>query len=80
MIFFFQKATSFLLIDFKSPVKNYYNPLHYLPVLLLGIATTLTPVSINLLEAYFCLLAALAIISGLIAPFIAACGLKIALS
>lgn len=52
----------------------------YVPVLLLGIATTLTPVSINLLEAYFCLLAALAIISGLIAPFIAACGLKTALS
>ena len=39
LILFFKKATSFLLIDFKSPHPNYYNPMHYLPVLLLGVTS-----------------------------------------
>ena len=33
------KAASFLFIDIKSSQPNYYNPLHYLPVLLLGITS-----------------------------------------
>ena len=37
LLLFLRKAISFLLIDFNSPNPNYYNPLHYLPVLLLGI-------------------------------------------
>ena len=36
---FFKKAISFLLIDLNSTAPNYYHPLHYLPVLLLGITT-----------------------------------------
>lgn len=52
----------------------------YVPILLLGIETTLTTTSSDLLGAYFCLLIALAIILGLISPVITACGLKIALS
>ena len=39
LILFFRKAISFLLIDFNSPDKNYYNPLHYLPVLIIGITS-----------------------------------------
>ena len=39
LILFFKKATSFLFIDIKSSQPNYYNPLHYLPVLLLGITS-----------------------------------------
>ena len=34
---FLKKAVSFLLIDISSTHLNYYNPLHYLPVLVLGI-------------------------------------------
>ena len=34
---FLKKAVSFLLIDISSAHPNYYNPLHYLPVLVLGI-------------------------------------------
>ena len=34
---FIKKAFSFLFIDINSPNPNYYNPLHYIPVLLFGI-------------------------------------------
>ena len=34
---FVKKALSFLFIDINSPNPNYYNPLHYIPVLLFGI-------------------------------------------
>ena len=36
---FFKKTVSFLFIDIQSTNPNYYNPLHYLPVLLLGITS-----------------------------------------
>ena len=39
LIFFFKKALSFILIDINSSNPNYYNPLHYLPVLILGITS-----------------------------------------
>tara|TARA_B100000029_G_scaffold509958_1_gene600333 strand:+ start:12318 stop:13619 length:1302 start_codon:yes stop_codon:yes gene_type:complete len=39
LIFFFKKVLSFLLIDIKSSSPNYYNPLHYLPILILGITS-----------------------------------------
>ena len=39
LILFFRKAISFLLIDFKSSDKSYYSPLHYLPVLIIGITS-----------------------------------------
>ena len=34
---FIKKAFSFLFIDINSPNPDYYNPLHYIPVLLFGI-------------------------------------------
>ncbi len=37
LVFYFKKAASFILIDIKSSDPNYYNPLHYIPILLLGI-------------------------------------------
>ena len=48
---FFKKITSFLLIDFNSPDTNYYNPLHYLPVLLLGI-TSLIGIGLSYNKSY----------------------------
>ena len=39
LVFYFKKATSFMLIDIKSSDPNYYNPLHYIPILLLGITS-----------------------------------------
>ena len=36
---FFKKFLSFLFIDLNSSDPNYYNPLHYLPILLLGITS-----------------------------------------
>jgi len=39
LILFFRKFISFILIDLKSPNPNYYNPMHYLPVLLIGITS-----------------------------------------
>ena len=36
---FIKKAVSFLFIDINSPNPNYYNPLHYIPVLLFGITS-----------------------------------------
>ena len=37
LILFVQKAASFLFIDIQSSYPNYYNPVHYLPILLIGI-------------------------------------------
>ena len=37
LILFIQKAASFLFIDIQSSYPNYYNPVHYLPILLIGI-------------------------------------------
>ena len=34
---FIKKTVSFLFIDINSPNPDYYNPLHYIPVLLFGI-------------------------------------------
>ena len=39
LILFFKKALSFLFIDINASQPNYYNPLHYMPVLLLGITS-----------------------------------------
>ena len=36
---FIKKAVSFLFIDINSPNPDYYNPLHYIPVLLFGITS-----------------------------------------
>jgi len=36
---FVKKAFSFLFIDINSTAQNYYNPFHYLPVLLIGITS-----------------------------------------
>ena len=41
LILFFKKVLSFMFIDIKSTQPNYYNPWHYLPVLFLGITSTL---------------------------------------
>ena len=38
-ILFLKKAISFILIDVKSSDPNYYNPLHYLPILILSITS-----------------------------------------
>jgi len=38
-IFFIKKILAFLFIDIKSSELNYYNPIHYIPVLLLGITS-----------------------------------------
>ena len=39
LILYLKKAASFLFIDFNSSEPNYYNPLHYMPVVLLGITS-----------------------------------------
>jgi 4-amino-4-deoxy-L-arabinose transferase-like glycosyltransferase len=39
LILFAKKIMSFLLIDIRSSQPNYYNPLHYLPVLLIGVTS-----------------------------------------
>ena len=36
-IFFLKKSASYILIDFNSKDPNYYNPLHYIPVLIIGV-------------------------------------------
>ena len=41
LILLFKKFISFLFIDINSTYPNYYNPLHYIPVLLLGITSLL---------------------------------------
>ena len=51
LIFFLKKAVSFLLIDFKSLDPNYYNPIHYFPVLLLGV-TSLIGISLSDKKSY----------------------------
>ena len=48
---FFKKAVSFLFIDIKSTAPNYYNPFHYLPVLLLGI-TSLIGIALSNKKSY----------------------------
>lgn len=40
-ILYFQKVVSFLFIDLNSSEPNYYNPFHYLPVILIGITSLL---------------------------------------
>ena len=39
LILFVKKVISFLFIDIKSSQPNYYNPFHYLPLLLLGVTS-----------------------------------------
>tara|TARA_B100000029_G_scaffold515027_1_gene620161 strand:+ start:1335 stop:2624 length:1290 start_codon:yes stop_codon:yes gene_type:complete len=39
LVFFFKKVASFLLINLKSSDPNYFNPLHYIPVLVLGVTS-----------------------------------------
>ena len=39
LVLYVKKFISFLLIDTSSSQPNYFNPLHYLPVLLLGITS-----------------------------------------
>ena len=39
LILYFKKAASFLFINIDSSEPLYYNPLHYLPVLLLGLTS-----------------------------------------
>ena len=41
LILFFKKMASFLFIDLRSTYPNYYHPLHYLPILLIGITSIL---------------------------------------
>lgn len=38
-IFYIKKAISFILIDFKSTTTNYWNPLHYIPLILISIGS-----------------------------------------
>ena len=51
LILYLKKIASFLLIDIKSSEPNYYNPLHYLPVLFLGI-TSLIGISLSDKKSY----------------------------
>ena len=39
LILYFKKTASYFFIDLESTQPNYYNPLHYLPILLLGITS-----------------------------------------
>ena len=48
---FIKKAFSFLFIDINSPNPNYYNPLHYFPILLLGV-TSLIGISLSDKKSY----------------------------
>ena len=38
-VLYLKKILSFIFIDINSSYPNYYHPLHYLPVLLIGITT-----------------------------------------
>ena len=38
-IFYIKKAIFFVLIDFKSTALNYWNPFHYIPLMLIGIGS-----------------------------------------
>ena len=51
LVLFFKKVVSLLLIDFKLQGQNYNNPIHYLPVLLLGI-TSLIGISLSDRKSY----------------------------
>ena len=46
-----RKAISYFLIDFNSPDKNYYHPLHYIPILLLGL-TSLSGIFLSNKKSY----------------------------
>lgn len=46
IILYLKKFLSFLLIDINSSYPNYFNPLHYVPILLLGI-TSLTGITFS---------------------------------
>ena len=39
LILYFKKAASFMFVDIKSSEKNYYNPMHYMPLIILGITS-----------------------------------------
>ena len=39
IILYIKKLMSFLLIDINSSQPNYFNPLHYIPVLIIGITS-----------------------------------------
>ena len=39
LVLFFKKAASFMFIDIKSSQKNYYNPINYIPLVILGITS-----------------------------------------
>ena len=39
LILYFKKFMTFLFIDINSSYPNYYNPIHYLPVLVLGMTS-----------------------------------------
>ena len=41
LILYFKKALSYFFIDLNSTRPNYYNPLHYFPIILLGITTSM---------------------------------------
>jgi len=39
LVLFFKKVASFMFIDMESTQPNYYNPIHYVPLLLLGVTS-----------------------------------------
>ena len=39
LVLFFKKAASFMFVDLESSDPNYYNPIHYIPLILLGITS-----------------------------------------
>ena len=39
LVLFFKKAASFMFIDTESSQKNYYNPINYIPLIILGITS-----------------------------------------
>ena len=41
LILYFKRTFSYFFIDLNSTKPNYYNPLHYLPIILLGVTTLL---------------------------------------
>ena len=39
LVLFFKKAASFMFVDIESTNPSYYNPIHYIPLILLGITS-----------------------------------------
>ena len=39
LVLFFKKAASFMFVDIESSDPSYYNPIHYIPLILLGITS-----------------------------------------